>query len=60
LIKYPVDKLHGDIRISFETWIEGPSRVLWLWGGAEDSYYGPPRFLFGNINAGNLSRRTLE
>ena len=55
-IKYPVDKLHGRIRVFFESWIQGPFGVLWLQGRAGDSFYGPPQFLLGNIEAGNLSK----
>ena len=56
LIKYPVDKLLGRIRVFFESWIQGPFRVLWLRGRAGDSFYGPPQFLLGNIKACNLSK----
>ena len=55
-IKYPVDKLHGHIRVIFESWIQGPFGVLWLRGRAGDSFYGPPQFLLKNIEAGNFSK----
>ena len=44
LIERPVDELHKCVRIFFESGVEGPVRVLWLWGWAVDLPYGFSQF----------------
>ena len=59
-IKYPVDKLHGRIRVFFESWIQGPSGVLWLRGRAGDSFYDPPQFLLRSIKVDDFDKERQD
>ena len=48
LIERPVDELHKCVRIFFESGVEGPVRVLWLWRRAVDLPHSFSQFLLCN------------
>ena len=47
LIESPVDEFHEYVRIFFESGVEGPVRVLWLWRWVVNLPHGLLQFLPG-------------